>query len=166
MEYKDLKVMIKDMEESKLEELNIEFPDGTKIEMKKHRENKCGHMMLPPPMGYMGQMPQMATQGMTMPGMPSIPELKKDDISASTKEEENYNLIKSPMVGTFYSKPSPKAEAFVKVGDKVKKGDVVCIVEAMKLMNEVESEFDGEVVEVCCKDDEMVEYGQTLIKIK
>lgn len=147
MEYKELKTIINDMEESKLEELNITFPDGTKIEMKKHGDNKCGHMMPPPPIA-------------------PIPELKKEDISASGKEEENYNLIKSPMVGTFYSKPSPKAEAFVKVGDKVKKGDVVCIVEAMKLMNEVESEFDGEVVEVCCKDDEMVEYGQTLIKIK
>ena len=162
MEYKDLKVIIKDMEESKLEELNITFPDGTKIEMKKHGDNKCGQMMPPPPMGYMAQIPPIAQA----PVMQSVPELKKDDISASAKEEENYNLIKSPMVGTFYSKPSPKAEAFVKVGDKVKKGDVVCIVEAMKLMNEVESEFDGEVVEVCCKDDEMVEYGQTLIKIK
>lgn len=162
MEYKDLKVIIKDMEESKLEELNITFPDGTKIEMKKHGDCECGHMMPPPPMGYMAQIPPMAQ----VPVMQNVPELKKDDISASTKEEENYNLIKSPMVGTFYSKPSPKAEAFVKVGDKVKKGDVVCIVEAMKLMNEVESEFDGEVVEVCCKDDEMVEYGQTLIKIK
>ena len=86
--------------------------------------------------------------------------------SASAKEEENYKLVKSPMVGTFYSKPSPKAEPLVKVGDKVKKGDVLCIVEAMKLMNEVESEFDGEVVEICCKDEEMVEYGQVLIKIK
>lgn len=165
MEYKELKTIIKDMEESKLEELNIEFPDGTKIEMKKHREHKCGPMMPPPPMGYMAQVPPMVAQG-PIPMTNNVPELKKDDISASSKEEENYKLVKSPMVGTFYSKPSPKAEAFVKVGDKVKKGDVVCIVEAMKLMNEVESEFDGEVVEVCCKDDEMVEYGQTLIKIK
>ena len=164
MEYKDLKTIIKDMEESKLEELNIEFPDGTKIEMKKHIGPKGGHMMPPPPMGFMGQMPMMGSQG-PVP-VNNVPELKKEDISASGKEEENYKLVKSPMVGTFYSKPSPKAEAFVKVGDKVKKGDVLCIVEAMKLMNEVESEFDGEVVEVCCKDDEMVEYGQTLIKIK
>ena len=152
MEYKEIKTIIKDMEESKLEVLIIEFPDGTKVEMKKHMEQNCGHMMPPPPM--MSQVPV------------NVPELKKNDISASGKEEENYNVIKSPMVGTFYGRPSPKAESFVKVGDKVKKGDVVCIIEAMKLMNEVESEFDGEVVEVCCKDDEMVEYGQALIKIK
>lgn len=153
MEYKELKTIIKDMEGSKLEELNIQFPDGTRIEMKKRTEHKCGH-------GPM-MMPQMVMEAPTA----NVPELKKEDISVSGKEE-NLNVIKSPMVGTFYSKPSPKAESFVKVGDKVKKGDVVCIVEAMKLMNEVESEFDGEVVEICCKDDEMVEYGQPLIKIK
>ena len=70
------------------------------------------------------------------------------------------------MVGTFYSKPSPKAKKFVEVGDKVKKGDVLCVLEAMKLMNEIESEFDGEIVEVCCKDEDMVEYGEVLFKIK
>ena len=70
------------------------------------------------------------------------------------------------MVGTFYSKPSPDKEAFIKVGDKVKKGQVVCIIEAMKLMNEIESEFDGEVVEICAKNEEMVEYGKPLFKIK
>lgn len=157
MNYNELKEVIKDMEESTLNELEIEFADGTKIKMKKHADQP---MM--PPMGFMGQMP------MIPPVMPSqnVPELKKEDLSASAKEEENYKLIKSPMVGTFYSKPSPSSEPFVKVGDKVKKGDVIAIVEAMKLMNEVECEFDGEVVEVCCKDEEMVEYGQVLIKIK
>lgn len=159
MDYNELKEVIKDMEDSKLEELEIEFSDGTKIKMKKHGEPKPPMM---PTMGYMGQMPVMPQ---AMP-VQNVPDLKKDNLSASTKEEENYKLIKSPMVGTFYSKPSPKADAFVKVGDKVKKGDVIAIVEAMKLMNEVESEFDGEVVEICCKDEEMVEYGQTLIKIK
>ena len=80
--------------------------------------------------------------------------------------KEEYKEIKSPMVGTFYSKPSPDKEAFVKVGDKVKKGQVVCIIEAMKLMNEIEAEFDGEVVEVCLNDGDSVEYGKTLFKLK
>lgn len=159
MDYNELKEVIKDMEDSKLEELEIEFSDGTKIKMKKHGEPQPPMMS---PMGYMGQIPVMPQ---AMP-VQNVPDFKKDNLSASTKEEENYKLVKSPMVGTFYSKPSPKADAFVKVGDKVKKGDVIAIVEAMKLMNEVESEFDGEVVEICCKDEEMVEYGQTLIKIK
>ena len=75
-------------------------------------------------------------------------------------------FLKSPMVGTFYSKPSPNAESFVKVGDYVKKGQIVCIVEAMKLMNEIESEVDGEIVEICFNDEDMVEYGSILFKVK
>ena len=75
-------------------------------------------------------------------------------------------IITSPMVGTFYSSDAPDKPAYVKVGDKINKGQVVCIVEAMKLMNEIESEFDGEVVEVCAKNEEMVEYGAPLFKIK
>ena len=70
------------------------------------------------------------------------------------------------MVGTFYSKSAPTAKPFVKVGDRVTKGQTLCIIEAMKLMNEIESEYDGEIVEVCAKDDEMVEYGEVLFKIK
>ena len=70
------------------------------------------------------------------------------------------------MVGTFYESSSPKANPFVKVGDRVKKGDVLCIIEAMKLMNEIESEYDGEIVEVCVKNEEMVEFGKPLFKIK
>ena len=70
------------------------------------------------------------------------------------------------MVGTFYASDAPDKPAYVKVGDKIHKGQVVCIVEAMKLMNEIESEFDGEVVEICAKNEEMVEYGKPLFKIK
>lgn len=163
MNYDEIKKVVKDMEQSSLDELEIEFTDGTKIKMKKHSEPKCPPFM--PPMGFMGgQIGQFAPQNMVQNN--NVPNVKKDDLSASSKEEEHYKLVKSPMVGTFYSKPSPKAEPLVKVGDKVKKGDPLCIVEAMKLMNEIESEYDGEIVEICCKDDEMVEYGQTLMKIK
>ena len=70
------------------------------------------------------------------------------------------------MVGTFYASSSPEKDAFVKVGDKVKKGQVLCIVEAMKLMNEIESEYDGEIAEICVKNEEIVEYGKPLFKIK
>ena len=70
------------------------------------------------------------------------------------------------MVGTFYLKPSPDSEPYVQIGQKVKKGDVLCIIEAMKLMNEIESEFDGEIAEVLLKDGEAVEYGKPLFRIK
>ena len=70
------------------------------------------------------------------------------------------------MVGTFYGKPSPNREPYVKVGQKVKKGDILCIIEAMKLMNEIESEFDGEIKEILVKEEEPVEYGKPLFVIK
>lgn len=81
------------------------------------------------------------------------------------QKEQNYRAIKSPMVGVFYSAPSPDAEPFVKEGSHVKKGDVLCIIEAMKLMNEVNAEQDGKILEVCVENGEVVEYGQTLFKI-
>ena len=74
--------------------------------------------------------------------------------------------ITSPMVGTFYSAPSPDTDAFVKVGQSVKEGDVVCIVEAMKLMNEIESDFSGKVTEICVEDGQPVEFGQVLMYIE
>ena len=80
----------------------------------------------------------------------------------------DYNLvsdIKSPMVGVFYSAPSPESEPFVSRGSKVKKGDTLCIIEAMKLMNEVIAERDGEIVEVLPKSGELVEFGQVLFRI-
>lgn len=85
---------------------------------------------------------------------------------ASAELTGNYTTIDSPIVGTFYNAPSPDAEAYIKVGDQVKKGDVVCIVEAMKLMNEIEAECDGEVVEILVNNEGPVEYGQALFKIR
>ena len=76
------------------------------------------------------------------------------------------NIVKSPLVGTFYNAPSPDAEPYVKVEDTVKKGQVLAIVEAMKLMNEIESEFDGTVEKVLVSNEEVVEFGQPLFVIK
>ena len=74
--------------------------------------------------------------------------------------------ITSPMVGTFYKSPSPDADPFVTVGQSISKGDVVCIVEAMKMMNEIESEVSGKVVEICVEDGQPVEFGQVLMYIE
>ena len=74
--------------------------------------------------------------------------------------------ITSPMVGTFYRRPAVDAEPYVQVGDTVKKGDVVCIVEAMKLMNEIESDTPGKIAEICLEDGQMVEYGEVLFRIE
>lgn len=87
-------------------------------------------------------------------------------VNVSNQEALHTECIKSPMVGTFYEKPAPDQPTFVKVGDRVKKGQVICIIEAMKLMNEIECDFDGEIEEILAKNEEMVEYGQPLFKIK
>ena len=91
---------------------------------------------------------------------------KEEKKSENKEEDSNVSIITSPMVGTFYSASSPDAEPFVKAGDTVSKGKIICIIEAMKLMNEIESEYSGEIVECLAKDGDMVEYGQPLFKIK
>ena len=77
-----------------------------------------------------------------------------------------YTEIKSPIVGVFYSAASPDSPPFVSIGSQVKKGDVLCIIEAMKLMNEVTAEQDGEILDVCIKNGDVAEYGQVLFKIR
>ncbi len=85
-------------------------------------------------------------------------------LERAQKDPEGH-YVTAPLVGTFYASPTPDAPAFVKAGDSVKKGDVLCIVEAMKFMNEITSEFDGTVAEVLAEDQAMVEYGQPLFRI-
>lgn len=164
MDYKDIKKLIDDMGDSNLDSLDIEFPEGIKISMTK---NSHKEVIVTSP----SQTVIEASAPMTVPAVQKIQENSLISVSKEqTKEqinlEENYNVIKSPMVGTFYSSSSPEKEPFVKVGDKVHKGQVLCIVEAMKLMNEIESEFDGEIVEICAKNEDIIEYGMTLFKIK
>ena len=85
---------------------------------------------------------------------------------AAKEEEEEQLFITSPIVGTFYSAPAPDAPAFVKVGDQVKNGQTVCILEAMKLMNEIQSDFDCEIEAVLLSNEQKVEYGQPLFRVK
>jgi acetyl-CoA carboxylase biotin carboxyl carrier protein len=144
MDYKQIKRLMDDMGESKLSSIDIEFPDGIKISIKKEN-NKVENVKIIEPVKTV---------------VTDVVEVKEP-----IHKEENYKIIKSPMVGTFYSKSSPTAKAFVEVGSLVKKGDVLCIVEAMKLMNEIESEFDGKIAEICVKDEEMVDFGKPLFKI-
>jgi acetyl-CoA carboxylase biotin carboxyl carrier protein len=90
--------------------------------------------------------------------------------SSNNEVKDNHelrgNLVTSPIVGTFYRKPSPDKEPFVKVGDIVNKGDVLCIIEAMKMMNEIKSDFDGKVLSIEVDDAQPVEFGQTIIVIE
>lgn len=141
MEYEKIKQLMIDLGNSKLTSIDIEFPDGVKIKMEKNAPAAVA------PVG--GQV---------------VVETPVDEV-AQKEEMKEGNIVKSPMVGTFYSKSSPTSNPYIEVGSEVKKGTVLCIVEAMKLMNEIESEFNGKIAEVLVKDGEAVEYGQPLFRI-
>ena len=142
MEYEKIKQLMNDMGESKLSSIDIDFPDGTKISMKKDK-----------------------IQETVVQAVQDTP-IMIPNTTIEVQKEEKGNIIKSPMVGIFYLKPSPVAEPYIELGKDVKKGDVLCIIEAMKLMNEIESDVDGEIVEICYNDEDLVEYGSVLFKIK
>ena len=103
---------------------------------------------------------------------PVVPTAQSASVAPAVKEEKTITPatkgtpITSPMVGAFYAAPAPGAKPFVKVGDTVSTGQVVCIVEAMKLMNEIESEVSGKIVEICVEDGQSVEYGQVLMYVE
>ena len=147
MEYEKIKQLMEDMGNSKLTSIDIDFPDGTKISMKKEEKQ--------------------TTIVNNVSSRNNIQE-ENDETKVDEKKEDSrkLNIIKSPMVGTFYLKPSPTADPYVEIGKEVKKGDTVCIVEAMKLMNEIESEFDGKITEIYVKDGEAVGYGEPLFGIE
>jgi len=149
MEYEKIKQLIDDMGNSKLSSISIDFPDGTKISMAK--EEKI-----------------IVTQAQESVVKQTIPSETNNQMPQENQptEKENIKIVKSPMVGTFYSKPVPTAESYVEVGKDVKVGETLCIIEAMKLMNEIESEFDGEVVDILVHDEEAVDYGKELFIIK
>ncbi len=146
MDYNEIKKLITDIGESKVDEVNLEFPDGIKISVKKNNQ---------------------IIKEIIKQNPNEILENKEQTIETKqTTTNENYKIVKSPMVGTFYLKPSPTEKPYVEIGQTIKKGETLCIIEAMKLMNEIESEYAGEIVEILVKDGETVEYGTELFKIK
>ena len=141
--------LVKIIEESSLQEFSIQEGD-VKIKMSK----RAGESVAVPFAPGMG-MPALGAAATETPAA-----------EAETEEMEEETYITSPIVGTFYSAPSPEAKAFVKVGDRVKAGETVCILEAMKLMNEIESDFNCEIEAVLVSNEQRVEYGQPLFKVK
>lgn len=117
--------------------------------------------VMPAPV-YSQVIPQAVAQAAA--GMESM--AMAQSVSAEPNAARMGKAVKSPMVGVYYGSPAPGEEPFVTVGSRVEKGDVICIVEAMKLMNEITAEMSGEVVEICVEDGEVVEYGQPLFYIK
>jgi len=136
---KKIQEMIKLMEENGLQELEIET-EGIKIRLKKGVE-----------VDISSKIPASSPQTST---------------STSASKTSNLIEVKAPMVGTFYRAPSPGAKPFVEVGDTVEEGDVLCIIEAMKLMNEIKSECKGKIVEILVENGDPVEFGQVLFLIE
>ena len=155
MELDKIIELIHTVSESNLTQFTME-EGNLKISMKTDKQTK----VVAAPQAV-AAVPAAAVVETIQPAAPS------QDIAQQPQEETlDGNVVKSPLVGTFYNAPSPDAEPYVKVGDTVKKGQVLAIVEAMKLMNEIESEFDGTVEKILVSNEEVVEYGQPLFVIK
>ncbi|WP_285489776.1 acetyl-CoA carboxylase biotin carboxyl carrier protein [Staphylococcus haemolyticus] len=161
MNFKEIKELIEILDQSSLTEINIEDNKGSVVNLKKQKETE----IITPQ--YTQQAPlapaasTMATQNQSATESP-VPQ-NNDQIDT---DDSSYQTINAPMVGTFYKSPSPEEDAYVQVGDKVTNESTVCILEAMKLFNEIQAEVSGEIVEILVEDGQMVEYGQPLFKVK
>ena len=154
MEYEQIKQLMEDMGNSKLSSLDIEFPDGIKIKMEKKEEKQV----------VISREVENDNTNLKIENVVETAE-KEDKMENKKSEQEEGMIVTSPMVGTFYMKASPDSDPYVEIGSMVKKGDILCIIEAMKLMNEIESEYDGRIAEIFVKDGEPVEYGKPLFRI-
>jgi len=161
-EIKELAELVSD---KKLGKIEIKLQDSSiTIEDKKRPSTQVQAMPIPMP----AVMP--AAQVPSAPVSPAqteqAPVSAEETKAAAAEEKITGNIVKAPIVGTFYASPSPDKPAFVKVGDKVSKGDVLFIVESMKLMNEIQSEFDGTVQQILVNNASPVEYDQPIMVIK
>ena len=166
MDLKEIQNLIKFVAKSGASEVKLEMED-VKITIKtsSSEEKETTTVVQHVPMGNMQQ--QMPMQ--QMPPQQAAPQEQQASGGSETtsKEEDDskYITVKSPIIGTFYRKPSPDKPVFIEVGDAVKEGDVVCVIEAMKLFNEIESEVSGKVVKVLVDDASPVEFDQPLFLI-
>lgn len=160
MKAKELRDLIDFIAQSGLAEVNIETEEF-KISVKRHSEAPAvqSSVPVPPPPVLQPQVAVSNTAPQTQAPATEAP-------AVEPKSNKKLLEIKSPMIGTFYRAPNPNAEPFVKVGDIVKKGQVVCIIEAMKLFNEIESEVEGRIVEVLVENASPVEYDQPLFLVE
>ncbi len=162
----EIREIIKLVDASSLDEFVYEA-EGTKVKLKK--SNGVLMQEVAPKVEAPAVVQQPTVKEVEAPKA-TVATISAPEQPAATKVEvaaaENLHKITSPMVGTFYQSPNPESPAFVKVGDQVGEESIVCIVEAMKLFNEIEAEVEGEIVEILVKDGQLVEYGQPLFLVK
>ncbi|WP_405101254.1 acetyl-CoA carboxylase biotin carboxyl carrier protein [Oceanobacillus sp. FSL H7-0719] len=167
LKVQELREIIKLIDQSSITEFNYEA-EGTVVSLKKGTSETAAVQAIP---AAVNQLPQKETPAVAESAQNNQP--RAEEKAAVQDEQEtvvntqdfDYEVV-SPMVGTFYSSPSPEDAPYVSVGSKVEEQSIVCIVEAMKLFNEIEAEVSGEVVEVLVENGELVEYGQPLFRVK
>jgi len=170
MNQKEIQDLIKFVSKSGVTEVEIEEKDfkiTIKSETKQSREEKTVYVQQQPMVQQMPQQqaPAPQPQQVQAPAAPAQSNEGGEQKPAGGGSDDNYITVKSPMIGTFYRSSSPDKPVFVEVGDNVKKGDTVCIIEAMKLFNEIESEVSGKIVKVLVDDATPVEYDQPLFLV-
>lgn len=152
MNIEEIKEIIKVLEKTDIVEFELE-KSGVRVRIKKGSEDWLVSG---------GNLERRVDKPTSIPQSAPVTGTSEKEESASQKQQ----LIKAPIVGTFYRSPSPDAESYVEVGSVVKKGQIVCIIEAMKLMNEIESDVDGKIIEILTENAHPVEYGEPLFAIE
>ncbi|MCK1982292.1 MULTISPECIES: acetyl-CoA carboxylase biotin carboxyl carrier protein [Peribacillus] len=161
MKVQEIREIIKLVDQSNISEFVFEN-EGTKIKLKKTETGTVLHPAAVSEVVHTNAAVEVKPAAAPAPEVPKAVEPAKP----AAADTENLHKITSPMVGTFYQSPAPDSPAYVKTGDKVTGDSIVCIVEAMKLFNEIEAEVSGEIVEVLVKEGQLVEYGQPLFLVK
>jgi len=159
MDIKDIRQLIKLVESSEIGELEI-VEEGKKLRISKNSKFGSNGVMTmnPPAMNYSAAVPAVPQA--------TAPAVGAEAPVAETAAGPEYQEIRSPMVGTFYRSPSPEADAYVEVGQNVESGQTLCIVEAMKLMNEIESDFSGKIAKIMVENAQPVEFNQVLFLLE
>jgi|SRR5699024_4657465 len=162
----EIRELIRLIDNSSISEFSYEN-DGATLSIKKQLEGvqqvvaeQTTTQVTPAPLAQATPVKEETTEVKEVP--------KQETVTEEVEAEDDENLVEivSPMVGTFYRKPSPESDTYVEVGDSINEDSIVCIVEAMKLFNEIEAETTGEIVKILVEDGELVEYGQPLFKVK
>lgn len=163
MEFEKIKELMQTLDNSNLMDFELKLNDGFYLRMNKHKET----MQKIASLNTANEATILKEENVYSNKIQALEEdfNKKEDLNEQQKEVKEGNIVVCPIVGTFYSSSSPSKPSFVKVGDRIKEGDTLCIIEAMKVMNEIKSQFSGEIAEIFVKNEEMVEYNQPLFRI-
>lgn len=160
LKVQEIRELIKLIDQSSIDEFEYEN-DGSKIVLKKNDVQYAEAPVQQPVQQPVAQQAPEPVKQVASSAKEQATEEPKEE-----KQDESLHKIESPMVGTFYARPNPESDLYVKTGEKVSEDSVVCIIEAMKLFNEIEAEVNGEIVEMLVEDGQLVEYGQPLFLVK